>query len=183
MSKYMMASGQLIDIENFSEDMVHIEDIAHHLAKIQRFNGATPLDKSYTVGEHSVNLANYFRFYRQLRKVALLHDASEAYLSDLVSPVKKHLSDYQELEEKVQQVIYRKFGITVSDHGREDVDLADKRLIMDEAAAIMPDRLHIFEKELGLEPLEVKVEFNNHPGTVKMVYLNLFAQYGLTEGS
>src|SRR5687768_3022541 len=100
-----MHSGQLIDITNFKTSDVNIDDIAHHLSRIQRFNGALPMGVSYTVGEHSINLAKYVYSITgdlYLTRAALLHDASEAYMSDIVSPVKKALPEYCKLEKHIQ---------------------------------------------------------------------------------
>ncbi len=181
--RYAMHSGQLIDIENFSPEMVHIEDIAHHLAKIQRFNGACPIDKTYSVGEHCINLANYFKDWSYNRKAALLHDASEAYLSDIVSPVKRQLKDYRALEEKVQNIIYHKYlGMNYlwGAGTFKEIGLADKRILIDEAERLMPDKLYIYKEETGLTGLGCNIEYNNHASTVKACYLKLCREYGLT---
>src|SRR3990167_2313195 len=183
MSRYALASGQLVDIENFDDSMVNLNDIAHHLAKIQRFNGACPIDVTYSVGEHCINLSRYFKDYTLKRKIALLHDASEAYLSDVVSPVKRHLIQYQELEEHVQDIIYKKYlgRGSIPKVYHTDIKEADKRILIDEAKSLMPDKLYIYRDETGLQELGCPIECNNHASTVRQCYLTLCKEYGLTD--
>jgi hypothetical protein len=178
-----MASGNLVDINNFTENDVILEDIAHHLSKLQRFNGATPLDTSYTVGEHCISLSKWF-YIRELiegpsdfllSKVALLHDASEAYLSDIVSPVKRCLVDYKKIEERVQSVIFSRFGITkdMLDIVESCIGSADKRILIDEVEALMPSKLDMYIKETNLSSLGCRVYSNHHPSTTKQCFLML----------
>lgn len=181
MGRFAMASGHLIDIENFTVEDVIIDDIAHHLAKIQRFNGASPLNISYTVGEHCISLANHFYTYdtcfephaHELARMALVHDASEAYLSDLVSPVKYGLKDYLDLENRIQNTVYRRFGLNPQDWLCKKLKTADKRILIDEVAAIMPKKLDMYILETNLFSLNCRVEFNNHPSTVKQCFLTM----------
>ncbi len=89
-----------------------IEDIAHALAYLCRANGH--FKSFYSIAQHSVNccLEAKLRGYSQRVQLAcLLHDASEAYLSDITRPVKRQLRDYCLFEEKMQELIFEKFGI------------------------------------------------------------------------
>ena len=88
-----------------------IEDIAHALAYLCRANGH--FKSFYSIAQHSVNccLEAQLRGYSQRVQLAcLLHDASEAYLSDITRPVKRQLGDYCLFEEKMQELIFEKFG-------------------------------------------------------------------------
>lgn len=91
------------------EDDIDIKDIAFSLANQCRFNGHVPF---FSVAEHSVAVAA--RLPPELQLAGLLHDAAEAYLSDIPSPIKQWLPDYQKMEERVQEVIDRKFGTEYS---------------------------------------------------------------------
>lgn len=99
-------SGKKFYFLNPTEDEIDIKDIAFSLANQCRFNGHVPF---FSVAEHSVAVAA--RLQPHLQLAGLLHDAAEAYLSDIPSPIKQYLPDYQAMEAKVQEVINRKFGV------------------------------------------------------------------------
>jgi len=102
-------SGIIVDLLNPTPDMIDINDIASALSKICRFGGH-PND-FYSVAQHSVIVASLGPSY--LCKEALLHDAAEAYLGDVIKPLKVILGDrYKELETKFTQVIWEKFDLS-----------------------------------------------------------------------
>jgi len=174
-NRFAMASGRLIDISNFKEEDICLEDIAHHLAKIQRFNGSLPINATYSVAEHCINLYAYLEKsnYAPFMMVnALLHDASEAYLSDVVSPVKSLLPDYVKLEQSIQAKIYKKY-LKFDMIYDEWLSIYDKSILIDEVETIMPYRLDLFKRETGLEKLGCHIEYNNDPRTVKAVFLSI----------
>lgn len=89
---------------------VDVRDVAHHLSMLCRYNGA--VHTFYSVAEHSVLVHDYLRmqgcsYITQLH--GLLHDASEAYLSDVTRPVKKKLLEYGAAERRVQEAIYSRY--------------------------------------------------------------------------
>jgi hypothetical protein len=86
---------------------VEILDIAHHLARICRFGGA--IESHYSVAQHSVLVSSLVRPADAL--CGLLHDATEAYLGDMIRPLKHGMPHYQQVEEDVYQVIAKRFGI------------------------------------------------------------------------
>jgi len=86
---------------------INILDIAHALARVNRFNGHT--SESYSVAQHSVLVAQNVPEEHKLS--ALLHDASEAYLGDISTPLKQLLPDYKALEHKWQHAIAQAFGL------------------------------------------------------------------------
>ena len=100
-------SGHYLDVFNPDPACICIEDIAHALAQIPRFGGH--LIRPLSVAEHCMNVA--YKVPVQLGLDALLHDASEAYLMDIPSPIKRRLPDYKKLEENLTKVINAKFGI------------------------------------------------------------------------
>lgn len=86
---------------------VCIEDIAHALSLMTRANGHFP--KFYSVAQHSLDCAREAKargYSKDLVLFALLHDGSEAYLSDITRPVKKYMPQYGQIEEKMQNVIF-----------------------------------------------------------------------------
>ena len=114
-------SGLYVDVFNPRPDMFIIEDIAIGLSRKYRFGGHT--HNPITVAEHSVRVA--LGCSRRNRLAALLHDASEAYLSDIPSPIKNHLPEYVEIENKVMLCIAEKFGFAWPKD--PDVEAQDKK--------------------------------------------------------
>jgi 5'-deoxynucleotidase YfbR-like HD superfamily hydrolase len=102
-------SGLFIDILNPDPAMICIEDIAHSLSHQCRFNGHT--DQFYSVAQHCVVMAVLYHTPESLRLTALLHDAAEAYLGDVVSPIKHLLHDYHALEDHMNYIIAEAFGL------------------------------------------------------------------------
>lgn len=100
-------SGRIVDLSGFSEDDIHIEDIAHALSQIVRFTGH--ITKPYTVAQHSVLVSRLCPGEHALW--GLLHDASEAYLGDVSTPLKSLLPEYREIEGRVQREIAGRFGL------------------------------------------------------------------------
>lgn len=98
-------------------DEVKLEDIAHALSQMCRANGH--FKSFYSVAQHSINCAREAQARGWADKVqlaCLLHDASEAYISDITRPVKYYLDDYKKIEQHLQNVIYEKFGIKELSH-------------------------------------------------------------------
>lgn len=100
-------SGIEFDLLNPTPAMVRIEDIAHALGNLCRFNGHT--SAFYSVAQHSVIVAGAVPPDERLE--ALLHDASEAYIGDMVRPLKRRDHFYQETEKRIMAVIAEKFGL------------------------------------------------------------------------
>ncbi len=112
-------TGKAFDLLAPTTDMVCIEDIAHHLALINRFTGATA--EPYSVAQHSVLCSLIVPPGLELR--ALLHDAAEAYCTDLSRPMKEAMrasggyEGYGKITERVERVIGEKFGVELVELG------------------------------------------------------------------
>lgn len=108
---------------------VRIEDIAHHLALINRFNGGTP--KPISVAQHSVLVSRLLPDEHAL--AGLLHDASEAYLGDVTKWLKMSdaMTAYREAEAWAQRVIFGVFGCPLEQH--PDIDDVDRLMVRYEA--------------------------------------------------
>ncbi len=103
------ASGrQFFQLAPRPEDIT-IEDIAHHLAQIPRWGGACR--RPYSVAQHSVHVSGIVEAPDRLW--ALLHDASEAYLGDVVARFKRSgvMAGYRAVEAQLQRLIYQRFGL------------------------------------------------------------------------
>ena len=89
---------------------VAIEDIAHALSMIPRANGHFP--EFFSVAQHCIQCCDEAlerNYSPRVAMACLLHDASEAYLSDVTRPVKKNMTMYLQIEEQLQHMIYTKF--------------------------------------------------------------------------
>lgn len=116
-------------------DMVDIEDIAHALSHQCRFSGHT--SKFYSVAQHSVHVAQLLEETHNDKAMALaglLHDASEAYLVDVPSPVKKVMPTYRDAEELVMAAIMQTFGLKAFD---EEIKHMDQIALLTEARDLM----------------------------------------------
>jgi 5'-deoxynucleotidase YfbR-like HD superfamily hydrolase len=87
---------------------IKIIDIAHSLSLICRFNGHCLY--FYSVAEHSVR-ASYIPKKTNLQLTALLHDASEAYVGDLIRPIKEFTHEFKKIENNIQKIISKKFNL------------------------------------------------------------------------
>ena len=100
-------SGKQFDLLAPEADMVVMDDIAHALANICRFAGYT--QTHYSVGQHSVLASHLVPPADALH--ALLHDAAEAYVGDMVSPLKDLLPGFKAIEARIWIAIAARFGI------------------------------------------------------------------------
>jgi 5'-deoxynucleotidase YfbR-like HD superfamily hydrolase len=112
-----MLSGRRLDLLDPSPLDVEIEDIAHGLARVARWNGQTEGDHAFSVAQHCVlveQIAHALepRLAREARLMALLHDAPEYVIGDLISPFKAAVGiDYKEFELRLLAAIHLRFGL------------------------------------------------------------------------
>jgi len=112
-----MLSGRRLDLLDPSPLDIEVEDIAHGLARVARWNGQTRGEHAFSVAQHCVlveRIASELnpRLTREARLMALLHDAPEYVIGDLISPFKVAIGiDYKALELKLQAAIHRRFGL------------------------------------------------------------------------
>ena len=111
---------------------IDILDIAHALSMQCRFGGH--IKQFYSVAEHSVNACDLLEDPRE-RMRALLHDGSEAFIADMVTPVKRFMPEYKSLENIIQSAIDNKFG--VEDVPYENIKKADLQMLSTEAHQLM----------------------------------------------
>ena len=112
-----MLSGRRLDLLDPTPVDIEIEDIAHGLAFVARWNGQTNGDFAYSVAEHSLLVETlYGRISPNVpikwRLVALLHDAPEYVIGDMISPVKAAVGPgYGELDDRLTAAIHIRFGL------------------------------------------------------------------------
>lgn len=128
-------------------DDVDIEDIAHGLAYQCRFNGQT--NAFYSVAQHSLIVAALVP--EELRFAALLHDAAEAYLGDMVKPLKVMLPAFSEIEDNVSRIIGERFGVDLSHN--PIVKQADLIALATEKRDLMPYSVEEWVYLIGMEPM------------------------------
>ena len=112
-----MLSGRRLDLLDPSPLDVEIEDIAHGLARVARWNGQTVGTHSYSVAEHSLLVEHLVGIYKPKasaaeRLTALLHDAPEYVIGDMISPFKAAIGlDYKAFEARLEAAVHLRYGL------------------------------------------------------------------------
>lgn len=163
-------TGIKFDFLNPLPEQFNIVDIAHALSMTCRYTGHS--NKFYSVGEHSWHMARMLGgFPREIQLAALLHDGSEAYITDIASPVKRNLPDYRILEDHVMEKLCEKFKVEYPLHPA--IKYADMVMLSIEAHFLIPSRGNDWEmwqktkrpailqeyKPIGMLPAQAKELF------------------------
>jgi uncharacterized protein len=112
-----MLSGRRLDLLDPSPLDIEIGDIAHGLARVARWNGQTKGEHAFSVAQHSVlveaiAVALRPQLSNKLRLAALLHDAPEYVVGDLISPFKAAMGlNYKSFEERILRAVHIRFGL------------------------------------------------------------------------
>jgi len=112
-----MLSGRRLDLLDPSPLDIEIADIAHGLARVARWNGQTTGDHAFSVAQHSLLVEDIVcalqpQTVPRLRFAALLHDAPEYVIGDMISPFKAAVGgDYKAVEHRLQAAIHLRFGL------------------------------------------------------------------------
>ena len=154
MSYITTYTGKHFDPVNPDMTQVNIQDIAHALSMLCRANGHFPT--FYSVGQHSINCMKEAQAKGYSQKVqlgCLLHDASEAYLSDVTRPVKQELPRYKEIEAPLQEAIWNKWlPSPLTEQERAQVFSIDDAILIHEFLALMDTKLTDSIPELASKP-------------------------------
>ena len=146
-------SGREVDIFNLKPEDINIEDIAHSLSNLCRFGGHCLFN--YSVAQHSF-LCSLEPGTKKEKFSFLLHDASEAYVNDLVRPIKHRpeLKKYRDLEDDVQRIIFEKFGLDYP--FSEKIHQVDNKVLIKEIKEliIMKHEVLDFSKKNNLNYIE-----------------------------
>lgn len=129
-----MLSGRRLDILNPSPLDIEIEDIAHGLARVSRWNGQTRGKFSLSVAQHSVLVEKLVRLNapkldQKWYLAALLHDAPEYVIGDMITPFKTVLGSlYHDIETRLETAVHLRFGLpaTLPDTVRRTIKRADR---------------------------------------------------------
>lgn len=139
LSEIMTYSKKMFDPLHPASELIDIGDIAHALSMLCRANGH--FKTFYSVAQHSVNCALEAKargYSARIQLACLLHDASEAYLSDITRPVKAELLRYKEIEAPLQETIWIKWlGTPLTEAERVQVFDIDDAILAHEFLQLM----------------------------------------------
>jgi uncharacterized protein len=165
-------------------DLIDRRDIAHALSLLCRYGGHA--SRFYSVGEHSLLISRALErdgAPLDVIRWGLMHDAAEAYLGDVIRPVKRSMPIYRDAEARLLEVIAAVFGLPYDGGGREgygpEVAACDNRILLDERAELLSAPPQKWDQE-GLDPLGVQV-VGIHSLTVEQLFLERMDELGLTE--
>ena len=183
-----MLSGRRLNLLEPSPLDIEIEDIAHGLARVARWNGQTSGAFAFSVAQHSLLVETLVgveapQLARRWRLAALLHDGPEYVVGDLITPFKNAIgSDYKQIEHMLQEAIHIRFGLPA----RLPTDIAklikraDKTAAFSEAVDLAgftePEARRVlgYRRKARTEPLGAQP-----PDEVKAGFLARFAElYG-----
>ncbi len=125
-SRISLISGGFFDFIDIEQSEFSVEDIANNLSKICRFTGS--VNDFYSVAQHSVIVSHVVPPEHAL--AGLMHDSSEAFMSDLNSPLKALMKTYKTLEKKVEKEILGRLGLPFPMHA--SIKLADMQVFLAE---------------------------------------------------
>jgi len=157
-------------------EQIHIEDIAHSLSLLCRANGH--IDYFFSIAQHCINCANEAKargFSARVQLACLIHDASEAYISDITRPVKLYLTEYKAIEKRLQDVIYIRFlGAALPEEEFSQMNQIDDDMLACELDALMKNK-EVFKI---IPKLSSKPSFNYRSQTeVETEFLKVY--YGI----
>lgn len=166
-----MLSGRRLDLLDPTPMDIEVEDIAHGLSFVARWNGQTHGDFPYSVAEHSLLVLRIFEKIKpkanvRERMFALLHDAPEYVIGDMISPVKHAVgSGYEDLDQRLTAAIHIRFGLPakIPAELKKQIKQADKFSARLEASKIAgfsdkeADKLFGVVDEYYVEMFEIKL--------------------------
>lgn len=133
-----LRSGHYFDLADPKPDQFTFRDIAGALSKICRFGGQVP--KFYSVAEHCCHCAQQADTDRasvRVQRIALMHDAAEAFIGDVVKPFKVMLApQYDATERAIEYVIFHRFGLLTGPDDWEQAKRIDREMLIAERRAL-----------------------------------------------
>ena len=173
----LTASGLQFNLLEPDPNLIEIEDIAHALSHLCRFTGHTR--KFYSVAEHSLHVACLVPPELQLE--ALLHDAAEAYIGDVSSPLKAQLHEYRNIEFALDQAIRKRFGLPPKQSPA--VKHADLVMLSTELRDLMPGESHHWAILQGIEPRWQRINKPLQSTFASSIFLGAFNNLQNPEGN
>ncbi len=165
-----MLSGRRLDLLDPSPLDIEISDIAHGLARVARWNGQTVGAHAFSVAQHSLLVEKIFSattpgINMQMQMMALLHDAAEYVIGDMISPFKAVMGgDYKSVEARLQSAIHLRFGLPAEPSAKlkKQIKKADTIAAYFEAVGLAgfscEEAARIFGRPKGHAPEDFPVE-------------------------
>lgn len=166
----LTASGIYINLIETESNTVLVADIAHALSHVCRFAGHTR--SFYSVAQHCW-LAS-FLVPEEDALAALFHDAAEAYIGDVASPLKQLLPEYRAIEARLQADIFAKLGLP--DEMPASIKQADLILLATEQRDLMPAHDDPWALIAGIEPMEDYEIVPCSPRSARTLFLDRFKE-------
>jgi uncharacterized protein len=178
-----MLSGRRLDLLDPSPVDIEISDIAHGLARVARWNGQTLGDHAFSVAQHSLIVEELCAVLEPglgpaARLTALLHDAPEYVIGDMISPFKAALGlDYRVFEDRLQAVIHIRFGLPAACPGplKALIKRADLICAYFEAIQLAGFSAEEARKFFGAPPKPIDLTLSSAPArAAQTAYLSRF---------
>jgi 5'-deoxynucleotidase YfbR-like HD superfamily hydrolase len=179
-SNIRLHSGGYIDLLNPDPAAIHLSDIAHALSQMCRFGGHTA--RFYSVAEHCWHAADQALadgHGLEVQRACLLHDATEAYLGDVVKPLKQFLPEYTQIERAFEAVIRRRFGLTSDPSVWAVVKEIDQALLIAERRAWFTADTVTWTGEDTTRSLP-RVYWGHEPTAARVIYLKRAEALGVS---
>jgi uncharacterized protein len=165
-----VAAGHYVDLCNPHPDSIEIESIASALSKVCRFGGHCPA--FYSVAEHSVHataLACSEGYSGGALLAVFLHDAAEAYIGDMVKPLKVTIPQYGEAEQRIEAAIQTAFGVDFA-RWADVIKRYDRAMLKAEKVSMWPEDTEKWQGFSDIEDRVVRLQYWN-PDDAKMQFL------------
>lgn len=178
MSWFMTYTGRHVNLVTPALEDIVLDDIAHALSNICRFGGHTA--QHYSVAQHSVLVSTIVEPEHAL--AGLLHDAAEAYLGDVIAPLKGRLPGYLALEHMWVALIGKRFGLIDAERSADDIKRADRIALLTERRDLRGDvplwSMGTWEVDgYGLAPLPERL-VPLTPPAAEALFLSRFEELG-----
>lgn len=167
-------SGETFDPNTGKVTKILLEDVAHSLSNICRYAGHCR--SFYSVAEHSVLVSRIVAALwpddPEAIRAGLLHDVTEAYVTDMPTPIKILIPEYNEMEAKLERQVIKHFGLKTSNELWRRVKIADVTALATEAQALF-DNFDASDYLQTLTPMPdlLHLDFPLQPGRAKKLFL------------
>ena len=172
MSYITTFSGTHFDPVNPEENLIEVKDIAHALSLLCRANGHVQF--FYSVAQHAIACTKEAKargLSERIQFGCLLHDASEAYLSDITRPIKKKLTVYLEIESNLQKAIWNKFfKIPLTAEELKQIFEIDDDMLSYEFKHLMPESINNHYEKIQAD---IRCEYVD-PERIEQEFLRLY---------
>lgn len=175
---FVSSSGRQVFPMNLAPEDIEPEVIAHALGNLCRFGGHCT--RFYSVAQHSVHVAE--QLPESLRLQGLLHDATEAFVGDVIRPLKRRLTGYADIEELVWRAVAQRFGLPeVLDPA---VKAADNRMLLTEKRDLVPPHSWKWTEEQVADITARPYDFEVSPWSPEQsrsMFLRYYGRYKVTD--